>query len=80
MKDHMANEKPQVMKKLPPFMGELQVIKLVKGEAFSELKPIDFVTDFDNARGDFNEFSPISADFENLASDSGKRFSALAHR
>jgi hypothetical protein len=75
----MATEKPQVMKELPPFREELQVIKLVKDGAFPELKPLDFIQDINNAPGDFNDLSPVSGDFNDLASLSGSRFFALAH-
>jgi hypothetical protein len=75
----MENIKSQFKKELPPFKGELQVIKIITGEVSTETKPLVCLIDFENASGDFNEYSPETGDFNNLASESGKRFLALVN-
>ena len=68
---------PHAKKELPPYKGELQAIKIVKSGDFLGIKPLDYVIDFENARGDFNELSPGDDGFNNLATESGKRFFSL---
>lgn len=76
----MANMKPQSKNELPPYKGELKIVKIVRSGDPVETEPLNYVIDFENARGDFNEFLPDTADFNKLASESGEQFFVLANR
>ena len=76
----MAVIKAQTEKTLPPFKGDLQIIKIVKsGEALGT-KPLGYVNDFENARGDFNDLAAGTEDFNSLANKSGEQFFTLTCR
>ena len=76
----MKDTKPQAKKNLPPYTGDLRVVEIVKTGDSLGLKPLGYCIEIENARGNFNEFLSTSAEFNTLATESGKRFSALASR